>query len=86
MEIGYVPEISWKEEKKNRIRYDMIWYSIDSASVYKYIDVIKLKLMLSFIHPMGVYKLTGFRLRVCRKWDKLKSDMVQFSNILSKSS
>lgn len=54
MEIGYVPEISWKEEKKNRIRYDMIWYSIDSASVYKYIDVIKLKLMLSFIHPMIV--------------------------------
>lgn len=32
----------------------MIWYSIDSASVYKYIDVIKLKLMLSFIHPMVV--------------------------------
>lgn len=43
-----------RKRKKNRIRYDMIWYSIDSASVYKYIDAIKLKLMLSFIHPMGV--------------------------------
>lgn len=34
----------------------MIWFGIASIQqVYtKYIDVIKLKLMLFFIHPMGV--------------------------------
>lgn len=29
MEIGYVPEISWKEERK-KIELDMIWFGIAS--------------------------------------------------------
>lgn len=34
----------------------MIWFGIVSIQqvIHKYIDAIKLKLMLSFIHPMGV--------------------------------